>query len=113
MTVFGQKESINVSHVIHCISFGDVYPSMVNPLDGTPKVLTNTTGFFQYHIKVVPTLYEPWFGESLLTNQFSYTELFRTTHEVCASPFSHGCCYARIRPGVVPIPLRLLCSPTL
>jgi len=86
MTVFGQKESINVSHVIHCISFGDVYPSMVNPLDGTPKVLTNTTGFFQYHIKVVPTLYEPWFGESLLTNQFSYTELFRTTHELDKFP---------------------------
>jgi len=86
MTVFGQKESINVSHVIHSISFGDVYPSMVNPLDATPKILPNSTGYFQYHIKVVPTLYEPWYGEPLLTNQFSYTELFRTTHELDKFP---------------------------
>ena len=86
MTVFGQKESLNVSHVIHSISFGDVYPEMVNPLDDSRRILTNSTGFVQYHLKVVPTLYEPWHGEPLLTNQFSYTELFRTTQELDKFP---------------------------
>lgn len=86
MNVFKQKESINVSHVIHSISFGDVYPGMFNPLDDMPKIVHEGSGYFQYHIKVVPTLYEPWYGEPVLTNQFSYTELFRTTHELDKFP---------------------------
>ena len=79
MSVYGQRSSINVSHVIHSVSFGDPYPDMVNPLDDTPKILTNGSGYFQYYLKVVPTVYEPLRGAPLRTNQFSYTELFRTT----------------------------------
>ena len=86
MTVFKQREAVNVSHVIHTISFGEVYPEMVNPLDHTPKIVYQGSGYFQYHIKVVPTLYEPWYGKPLQTNQYSYTELFRTTHELDKFP---------------------------
>jgi len=86
MKVYGQKESINVSHVIHSISFGEQYPSMINPLDDTPKIVHEGSGFFQYHIKVVPTLYEPWYGAAMQTNQYSYTFLFRTTHELDKFP---------------------------
>ena len=43
-----------MSHIIHSISFGEVYPSMVNPLDNTPKILHEGSGYFQYHIKVRP-----------------------------------------------------------
>jgi len=86
MKVYGQRESINVSHVIHSISFGEEIPSMINPLDKTPKIVHEGSGYFQYHIKVVPTLYEPWYGPPVQTNQYSYTELFRTTHEMDKFP---------------------------
>ena len=117
MSVYGQREAINVSHVIHGISFGEPYPEMVNPLDDTPKILHEGSGYFQYYIKIVPTTYEPlrgspppycpWYrmaappslpplmprgryeplrGEPLHTNQYSYTELFRTTSELDKLP---------------------------
>lgn len=52
MNVYGNRESLNVSHVIHGVSFGEPYPDMVNPLDHTPKILHHGSGYFQYHIKV-------------------------------------------------------------
>ena len=86
MTVYGKRDQLNVSHVIHSISFGEPYPDMVNPLDDTPKILHEGSGYFQYHIKIVPTTYEPLRGPPVHTNQFSYTELFRTTHELDKLP---------------------------
>jgi len=86
MSVFGKRESLNVSHVVHSISFGQPYPGMVNPLDNTPKMLGQGSGYFQYYLKVVPTVYEPLRGAPLRTNQFSYTELFRTTQELDKLP---------------------------
>jgi len=86
MTVYGQRSSINVSHVIHSISFGEPYPDMINPLDNTPKILYEGSGYFQYYIKIVPTTYEPLRGPPLHTNQYSYTELFRTTSELDKLP---------------------------
>ena len=47
-----------VSHVIHSISFGEPYPNMLNPLDNQPKILHQGSGYFQYYLKVVPTIYE-------------------------------------------------------
>lgn len=35
---------------------------------------------------MVPTLWEPLWGPPLETNQFSYTELYRTTHELDKLP---------------------------
>ena len=86
MSVYKGRESLNVSHVIHSVSFGEPYPGMINPLDDTPKILHNGSGYFQYHIKIVPTLYEPLRGEPLQSNQLSYTELFLTTKEVDKLP---------------------------
>ena len=40
----------------------------------------------QYHIKIVPTTYEPLRGAPLHTNQYSYTELFRTTSQLDKLP---------------------------
>ena len=82
MTVFKRRDALNVSHLVHSISFGEPYPGMRNPLDGQHKVLHNGSGFFQYYIKVVPTIYEPLGAAPLHTNQYSYTELFRTTQEL-------------------------------
>ena len=86
MSVYGQRDSINVSHVIHGVSFGEPYPDMVNPLDNTPKILHEGSGYFQYYIKIVPTVYEPLRGAPLHTNQYSYTELFRTVKELDKLP---------------------------
>lgn len=82
MTVFRKRESLNMSHIVHSISFGEPYPNMVNPLDDTPKILHEGSGYFQYYLKIVPTIYENRDGTTLHTNQFSFTELFRTTHEL-------------------------------
>mmetsp|Transcript_50112 Transcript_50112/g.108593 ORF Transcript_50112/g.108593 Transcript_50112/m.108593 type:complete len:379 (+) Transcript_50112:252-1388(+) len=86
MTVFKDRDALNVSHHIHSVSFGEPYPGMVNPLDRTRKDLVKTSGYFQYYIKVVPTTFEALSGEVLQTNQYTYTELFRTTHEVEKMP---------------------------
>merc|ERR1712216_117419 len=86
MSVYGKRDSINVSHVIHAISFGEPYPDMINPLDDTPKILYEGSGYFQYYIKIVPTTYEPLRGTPVHTNQYSYTELFRTTSELDKLP---------------------------
>ena len=59
---------------------------MVNPLDDTPKILHDGSGYFQYYLKIVPTIYEYAGQPALHTNQFSYTELFRTTHELDKLP---------------------------
>ena len=59
---------------------------MINPLDNTPKILSHGSGYFQYHIKVVPTIYEPLWGSPVHTNQYSYTELFRTTQDIDKLP---------------------------
>ena len=49
-------------------------------------ILHNGSGVFQYYLKVVPTIYEYAGRPPLLTNQYSYTELFRTTHELDKLP---------------------------
>uniref|UniRef100_A0A7S3BPE8 Endoplasmic reticulum vesicle transporter C-terminal domain-containing protein n=1 Tax=Haptolina ericina TaxID=156174 RepID=A0A7S3BPE8_9EUKA len=87
MSVFGKREALNVSHVIHSISFGDEYPGMVNPLQNVRKILDHDSGYFQYYLKVVPTVYEPMGGKAPVhTNQYSYTELFRNTHDIDKLP---------------------------
>jgi len=86
MSVFRDRESLNVSHHIHSIAFGDSYPGLVNPLDGVAKDLSTGSGYFQYYIKMVPTVYEALDGAQTHTNQYSYTELFRTTKETEKMP---------------------------
>lgn len=65
---------------------GDPYPGIVNPLDGKSKSLEGGSGFSQYYIKIVPTIYEPLRGPVVNTNQYSYNELFRTTRETDKMP---------------------------
>jgi endoplasmic reticulum-Golgi intermediate compartment protein 3 len=43
---------VNVSHVIHDLSFGPKYPGHDNPLDDTTRILHDTSGTFKYYIKV-------------------------------------------------------------
>eukprot|EP01018_Ginkgo_biloba_P033910 Gb_08844 [translate_table: standard] len=72
-----QKESFNVSHKIHKLSFGAHFPGVVNPLDGVEQAQQTSTGMYQYFIKVVPTVYTDIRGHKIQTNQFSVTEHFK------------------------------------
>lgn len=69
----------NVSHTVHHLSFGDIYPGVINPLDDTEKRVPDNVGaaMYMYYNKVVPTSYSYLDGRTVDTNQFSVTEHFR------------------------------------
>ncbi|XP_021835619.1 uncharacterized protein [Spinacia oleracea] len=74
--IFEGSNRVNVSHMIHDLSFGPSYPGIHNPLDGTVRILRGTSGTFKYYIKIVPTEYRYSSKDVLPTNQFSVTEYF-------------------------------------
>ncbi|CAI8597853.1 unnamed protein product [Vicia faba] len=74
--IFDGSKNVNVSHVIHDLSFGPKYPGIHNPLDETSRILHDASGTFKYYIKIVPTEYRYISKEVLPTNQFSVTEYF-------------------------------------
>ncbi|KAG1368424.1 endoplasmic reticulum-Golgi intermediate compartment protein 3 [Cocos nucifera] len=80
--IFDRLKDVNVSHVIHDLSFGPSYPGIHNPLDGTTRILHDTSGTFKYYIKIVPTEYRYLSKTVLPTNQFSVTEYFIPLHEI-------------------------------
>ncbi|KAL8131958.1 hypothetical protein AgCh_007745 [Apium graveolens] len=79
--IFEGATHVNVSHIIHELSFGPKYPGIHNPLDGTSRNVHKGSGTFKYYIKVVPTEYNYLSKEILPTNQFSVTEYFSPMHE--------------------------------
>ncbi|KAF2305383.1 hypothetical protein P3X46_004727 [Hevea brasiliensis] len=79
--IFEGSNHVNVSHIIHDLSFGPKYPGLHNPLDGTMRILHDTSGTFKYYIKIVPTEYRYISKEVLPTNQFSVTEYFSPMKE--------------------------------
>ncbi|KAK6116178.1 hypothetical protein DH2020_008447 [Rehmannia glutinosa] len=78
---FWGSSHVNVSHIIHDLSFGSKYPGIHNPLDDTVRILRGTSGTFKYYIKIVPTEYKYISKEILATNQFSVTEYFSPINE--------------------------------
>lgn len=50
--IFSRGNNVNVSHVIHDLSFGPKYPGIHNPLDGTTRILHDTSSTVKYFIKV-------------------------------------------------------------
>nr|DAD48497.1 TPA_asm: hypothetical protein HUJ06_018434 [Nelumbo nucifera] len=79
--IFEGSSHVNVSHMIHDLSFGPKYPGIHNPLDGTVRILRDTSGTFKYYIKIVPTEYRYLSKDVLPTNQFSVTEYFVPMNE--------------------------------
>ena len=53
-----QPETLNFTHQVSELSFGDFYPYFDNPLDMTYKVTHENKHTFQYKLDVVPTQYE-------------------------------------------------------
>jgi len=75
--IFETGAEVNVSHIIHDLSFGPTYPGVHNPLDGSERILHDTSGTFKYFLKIVPTEYHFLHGEVMPTNQFSVTEYYQ------------------------------------
>lgn len=74
-----KEGKLNLSHKVKSLSFGDHFPGVVNPLDGSVKTVGATPaeiGQYQYFAQVVPTSYKSGTA-TLNTNQFSVTESFR------------------------------------
>ncbi|CAN6454686.1 unnamed protein product [Victoria cruziana] len=76
LQIFEGSSHVNISHMIHDLSFGPKYPGIHNPLDGTKRILVDTSGTFRYYIKIVPTEYRYLSKEVIPTNQFSVSEYF-------------------------------------
>lgn len=79
-------KSFDLSHKITHLSFGQDYPGIVNPLDGSEKTWTKQgSPMYQYFVKIVPTTYRETNGQLINSNQFSVTE-----HERVLLPNSRG-----------------------
>jgi len=65
-----QPETLNFTHQVSELSFGDFYPYFDNPLDMTYKVTHENKHTFQYKLDVVPTQYEK-LGLDIDTTQYS------------------------------------------
>lgn len=71
--------AFNFSHIINELSFGDYYPTLLNPLDRTVEGTPSHFHKFQYYVSVVPTVYSvdtgtPYSYKALFTNQYAVTE---------------------------------------
>jgi len=73
----------NFSHIVNELSFGQFYPSLVNPLDSTVETTPNHFHKFQYFLSIVPTVYTVSTSSSpltyspsktIVTNQYAVTE---------------------------------------
>ncbi|ELW72509.1 Endoplasmic reticulum-Golgi intermediate compartment protein 2 [Tupaia chinensis] len=79
-------DSYNFSHRIDHLSFGELVPGIINPLDGTEKIAVDHNQMFQYFITVVPTKLHTY-KISADTHQFSVTERERIINHAAGS---HG-----------------------
>ncbi|KAJ1655942.1 ER-derived vesicles protein erv46 [Dispira simplex] len=75
------------SHTINHLSFGQKYPNMVNPLDGSKKVAPVRDLQFQYFLKVVGTELNYLSKPTIMSNQYSVTEHAK---QYLALPFTGG-----------------------
>lgn len=51
------RPAFNFSHLINELSFGPLYPTILNPLDRTLATTANHFNRFQYYLSIVPTIY--------------------------------------------------------
>ncbi|XP_072001096.1 endoplasmic reticulum-Golgi intermediate compartment protein 2 isoform X1 [Engystomops pustulosus] len=79
-------DSYNFSHRIDHLSFGEVLPGIINPLDGMEKIAQESNQMYQYFITIVPTKLNTHkvYGD---THQFSVTERERVINHATGS---HG-----------------------
>lgn len=69
--------AFNFSHVITELSFGDYYPSLLNPLDKTTSSTSENFQKYQYFLSIVPTVYSidvSYNKRIVITNQYAVTD---------------------------------------
>lgn len=79
-------DSFNFSHRINHLSFGELIPGIINPLDATEKISPESNHMFQYFITIVPTKLNTY-KISADTHQYSVTERERVINHAAGS---HG-----------------------
>lgn len=72
-----QPSVIDMAHEIHEISFGDDVRSLnlhgsFDPLSGTSRLEDSALQSHEYHLRIVPSIYEELNGSSLRPYQYSY-----------------------------------------
>jgi hypothetical protein len=79
MVKLNVQTALNLTHTIHRLSFGESFPGLVSPLDGTHRSLP-PNAVQQYFLNVVSTTFEP-LGENKIisTHQYSVTETFTSS----------------------------------
>ena len=76
--------AFNFSHTINELSFGPLYPSLLNPLDKTYATTSENFFKYQYYCSVVPTIYtrsptpSPSSPSTIFTNQYAVTSQSHT-----------------------------------
>jgi hypothetical protein len=75
------RPAFNFSHLISELSFGPLYPTLLNPLDQTLALTRDNFNRFQYYLSIVPTVYTrsanpaaPVSRDTIRTNQYAVTQ---------------------------------------
>ncbi|MCJ1472703.1 hypothetical protein MMC13_001352 [Lambiella insularis] len=68
-------DAFNFSHLINELSFGPLYPSLLNPLDHTLATTPHHFNKFQYYLSIVPTIYTRTFTPSIPLNSTTHSPL--------------------------------------
>ncbi|KAJ2003263.1 hypothetical protein H4R26_003159 [Coemansia thaxteri] len=68
---------LNFTHYIDELSFGPLYPSLVNPLDETMHFAHDSYAAIRYFISAVPTLYIDPAARTVSTNQYAVNEYYK------------------------------------
>lgn len=69
---------MNLSHVIHELSFGPFFPDISQPLDHSVEISQEHFAIFQYFVNIVPTRYIDSRGREIQTSQYSVTDYVKT-----------------------------------
>jgi len=75
-SLMGHFQGVNMSHTIHHLSFGPDFPGRSNPLEEVTNVVSTDVGQYQFHIKVIPTVYKYLRRSPVHSHQFSISEQF-------------------------------------
>ncbi|ODQ64068.1 putative COPii-coated vesicle-associated protein [Nadsonia fulvescens var. elongata DSM 6958] len=68
-----RPNELNFTHIIDEFSFGEYYPKLVNPLDGTTQLASEGESMTKYHylLSLIPTIYRSG-SKNIQTQQYSY-----------------------------------------
>lgn len=82
--------TFNASHTFRRLSFGPRFPGQVTPLADVSSAHTPAVAAYQYHLRVVPTVYEPLSGPSIDSRQYSASDFVAEYHPHSAAHVHPG-----------------------